>query len=105
MKTTMRPDKESLESAKAGVRLEIGFVVAPIVTALVLGGCAVGPDYKRPAAVPVGNLPGQFGDAAVTNRPDWKVAEPGSAGAAFAIVEGQWWSVFNDPELGCSIHS
>lgn len=52
---------------------------------LVLSGCAVGPDYHRPAA-PVGTAYKEAGD--------WKTAAP-----ADGQPRGPWWSVFKDPVL------
>ena len=50
-----------------------------------LAGCAVGPDYKRPAlATP----------AAFKENPGWKAATP-----ADGLKKGPWWEVFNDPVL------
>ncbi|MFK2891196.1 efflux transporter outer membrane subunit [Dyella flagellata] len=54
--------------------------------ALLLGGCMVGPDYHRPQ-VPV---PTQYKEL-----PGWMAASP----EADAAPKGDWWSVFNDPEL------
>ncbi|HEX7385648.1 MAG TPA: efflux transporter outer membrane subunit [Castellaniella sp.] len=52
---------------------------------LVLGGCAVGPDYQRPqVAVP----------AHYKELPGWARAEP-----AAAAPKGPWWVVFQDPLL------
>jgi hypothetical protein len=42
------------------------------VAGFLLAGCAVGPDYKRPAAT--ATMPGAY--AGATN--EWKVAEPRS---------------------------
>ena len=58
----------------------------PLLTslALLLGGCAAGPDYQRPE-VP---LPARF------------AAQPASAVAAAPAVElATWWQALNDPEL------
>ncbi|HQT38867.1 MAG TPA: efflux transporter outer membrane subunit, partial [Acidocella sp.] len=50
-----------------------------------LSGCMVGPDYKQPPmAAP----------AAYKEAPGWVQAQP-----ADAIPKGEWWAVFNDPEL------
>jgi multidrug efflux system outer membrane protein len=51
-----------------------------------LAGCAVGPDYSRPAA----EVPPAY--AAATNG--WKVAQPQAA-----LPKGDWWSIFGDAEL------
>src|SRR5262245_43633474 len=47
-----------------------------VIGVLLIGGCTVGPDYRRPAALPSAPLPSAFGDAAVTNSTEWKTAEP-----------------------------
>lgn len=52
-----------------------------------LTGCAVGPDYERPAALKSQPLPKSFGG-------DWKTAEP-----AAHLPRGAWWGVFRDAEL------
>ncbi|EEF58917.1 efflux transporter outer membrane subunit [Pedosphaera parvula] len=55
---------------------------------LVLGGCMVGPDYKRPEAT---RIPATY--AGATNH-EWKVAEPRAH-----LPKGNWWEMFGDPEL------
>ena len=52
---------------------------------LLAAGCAVGPDYKRPAVA----VPAAFKESA-----GWKAASP-SDGAG----RGPWWEVFGDPVL------
>jgi len=60
--------------------------VAALVLALaVAGGCAVGPNYHRPAAP----VPQRFKEAE-----GWKPAEPREAASGSA-----WWSVYNDTTL------
>jgi NodT family efflux transporter outer membrane factor (OMF) lipoprotein len=59
----------------------------PLAAALTLlvGGCAVGPDYHRPqVAVP----------ATYSELPGWTQAEP-----AAEAPKGDWWTGFNDPML------
>lgn len=66
------------------------------VTAIIsvtLAGCRVGPQYVRPAA-PVApefkeTLPSNF-----KSSDGWKVAQPSDA-----QLKGEWWTLFNDPEL------
>ncbi len=58
-----------------------------------LAGCAVGPDYHRPAATTNEPLSKTFSDAS-TNQVVWKIAEP-SANAP----RGEWWHIFDDAEL------
>lgn len=68
----------------------------PLACALLLAGCAVGPDYKRPDA-PVTEA---FKEATDTTtdanawRGDWKTAEPQDA-----VARADWWTVFGDPQL------
>jgi NodT family efflux transporter outer membrane factor (OMF) lipoprotein len=62
----------------------------PIVlaaTLVVLAGCTIGPNYKRPS-VPA---PVSFKEPL---PPGWKQAEPGGA-----FVYGKWWEIYNDPAL------
>jgi outer membrane protein, multidrug efflux system len=54
---------------------------------MLLVGCAVGPDYKRPDAT---TIPAAYANA--TNG--WKVAQPQGQ-----LAKGNWWEVFGDPEL------
>jgi NodT family efflux transporter outer membrane factor (OMF) lipoprotein len=63
---------------------------APVMAALVLAslslaGCEVGPDYHRPAAVTA---------PAFKELAGWKPAQPREL-----APRGDWWSVFDDPEL------
>lgn len=63
-----------------------GFVMSMIFGALtLLAGCAVGPDYVRPAAE---------APAAYKENAGWKVAEPRDN-----VVKGKWWEIYNDPQL------
>jgi len=50
-----------------------------------LAGCAVGPDYRRPAV----EAPAEFKE-----MKGWRAATP-----ADALPRGDWWTVFADPEL------
>ncbi len=56
-----------------------------LATALLLAGCAVGPDHRRPDAP----VPAQFREAE-----GWKLAEPADTQATQA-----WWKHFHDPQL------
>jgi NodT family efflux transporter outer membrane factor (OMF) lipoprotein len=55
-----------------------------------LAGCAVGPDYHRPAAAPSQPVPAAFTVDGVV----WKAAVPASE-----RPRGQWWAAFEDDEL------
>ncbi|WP_321807187.1 efflux transporter outer membrane subunit [Burkholderia sp. BCC1993] len=57
-----------------------------VATAVLLAGCAVGPDYHRPDT----SIPAAFKEAPA----GWKVAQP-----ADRTDRGPWWSVYHDPQL------
>ena len=59
--------------------------ITPVLLALVLAGCTVGPDYRRPAV----DAPAAFGE-----RGPWKIAAPKDA-----LPRTGWWRIFNDPAL------
>ena len=60
-------------------------LLALAIASLMLSGCAIGPDYVRPAmAVP----------AAYKEQGDWKQAEPKDE-----LIRGKWWQVFGDAQL------
>ena len=65
-----------------------------VIGIVLLGGCAVGPDYQRPGALTSAPLPAAFGDEAVTNAGQWKSGEPSAH-----LPRGAWWELYNDPEL------
>ena len=52
---------------------------------LLLGGCMVGPDYKKPSAPMT---------AAFKETDGWKLAQPSDH-----LPKGRWWEIFGDPEL------
>jgi NodT family efflux transporter outer membrane factor (OMF) lipoprotein len=56
-----------------------------VLLALLIGGCAVGPDYQRPATPDIS----QFKEAE-----GWLPAAP-----ADALERGPWWQLFGDPVL------
>ena len=58
------------------------------LTLALLAGCAVGPNYERPAAV--ATMPAEFRGA--TN--EWKLATPQAH-----LPKGAWWDIFQDAEL------
>ena len=60
-------------------------VFAEVMLALLLGGCAVGPDYQRPATPDISTFKEAEG---------WVPAAP-----ADALERGPWWSLFGDPVL------
>jgi len=74
-------------------RIRSTWMIAVSVLTASLAGCRVGPDYVRPAAP----LAPEFKEALPTNfkaSDGWKVAQPSDA-----KLKGDWWTLFNDPEL------
>jgi multidrug efflux system outer membrane protein len=59
--------------------------LTPILAALALAGCAVGPDYVRPG----GTLPDAYRESA--------------ADMQAAAIDQQWWRAFNDEELNALV--
>jgi NodT family efflux transporter outer membrane factor (OMF) lipoprotein len=55
------------------------------LSALIVGGCTVGPKYVRPTA----EVPVSYKEAG-----DWKTAEPSDA-----ISKGKWWEIYQDAQL------
>lgn len=56
-----------------------------LVVLILISGCAVGPDFKRPET----ELPEAF-----ASHPDWKIAEPRDN-----EKKDNWWEIFDDQEL------
>ncbi|WP_430869517.1 efflux transporter outer membrane subunit [Cupriavidus basilensis] len=63
-----------------------------IACALLLGGCAVGPDYKRPDAPASPAFKEAPADS--TQWGEWKPAEPQDTSE-----RSNWWAIFGDPQL------
>src|SRR5262249_23076724 len=74
-------------------RLRTTLTLAAALIAALLSGCAVGPDYHRPAALATNAMPAAFGDAAVTNTVEWKPAEPSAH-----LPRGAWGELYRDEE-------
>jgi NodT family efflux transporter outer membrane factor (OMF) lipoprotein len=89
-----RPGGEPGRSAVGGARARGGAVLSAAAL-LMLGGCAVGPDFFAPAAPAVeGYEPGK--EATKT------ASGPGTAAQAFRMgrdVPGQWWRLFHSRAL------
>ena len=67
------------------------------LTAALLAGCAVGPDFKQPHAPPVAGY-------AETPLPQETAASPGPGGAAQRLIPdrdipAEWWTLFHSPPL------
>ena len=68
--------------------------ILPLLLVAALAGCAVGPNYQRPAALGTNAMPATFTGATTTNAGTWKPAQP-----AAHLPRGAWWEMFGDPEL------
>ena len=62
--------------------------------ALLLTGCAVGPDYQRPPALASAAMPAAYAGSSATVPGKWKTAQPSAH-----LSRGAWWQLFNDAEL------
>lgn len=89
---------------RLAVRAGVGALSAALLAAG-LGGCALGPDFKAPAA------PATAGDSYTpTPLPQQTASAPGARGAAqqFAFgqeIPAQWWTLFRSPALDQLIRS
>lgn len=72
--------------------LSLSATALTVACAVLLGGCAVGPDYKRPDAPSTPAF--KEAPADTSQWGEWKQAEPQDASA-----RSNWWAVFNDPQL------
>ncbi len=63
--------------------------IACSLVLLTLAGCAVGPDYERPAVA----VPAAFKEAG-----EWKVAEPKDE-----APRGKWWEIYGDVQLNALV--
>ena len=69
------------------------FSITTLAFVIGFAGCAVGPDYHRPAPTLNQPLAGTFSDDS-TNQVVWKIAEPSAN-----VPRGEWWRIFDDAEL------
>jgi NodT family efflux transporter outer membrane factor (OMF) lipoprotein len=76
----------SLRSSKTEIQLSntIARTIC-LVSMLLLAGCTVGPNYRRPAA----EVPATYKEVG-----DWKPAQPNDQN-----LGGNWWEIFQDPQL------
>ncbi len=63
-----------------------------VVSAMLMTACTVGPNYKKPPAT----VPPDFKEMLAPGQQagQWKPAEPRDA-----VLRGQWWEMFGDPQL------
>ncbi len=81
MKITQSPVRQMARTSRA-----FTFPVLMAI-ALLMIGCAVGPDYQRPE---VTTIP----EAYTCRAGEWKIATPKAH-----LPKGNWWEIFGDPEL------
>jgi NodT family efflux transporter outer membrane factor (OMF) lipoprotein len=79
---SLLPRSARAHRAGAAVKASRRFLAASL---LLLSGCAVGPDYVKPAAI----VPAQYKEIK-----GWKLAAPGDE-----RPRGDWWKCFGDAEL------
>ena len=89
-----RPSRSGSAPARAAAAAA---VLATLLTTLLLGGCAVGPDFVQPAAPDASGY-------AVSALPDTTASAPGTAGAAQRLayahdLQADWWRLFKSPAL------
>jgi NodT family efflux transporter outer membrane factor (OMF) lipoprotein len=77
--------------------IKFRFPVAPVLIAVAVAGCAVGPDFKQPEAPKTDSYTS-------TALPQETAATPGRAGATQRFVAGeeipaQWWTLFHSEPL------
>jgi len=63
-----------------------------VLSVLVIGGCTVGPDYKRPQT----QMPASYANASTTAGP---ATAPTTAPTTRPVSLAQWWTTFDDPAL------
>ncbi len=90
MKSEIRNPKSERQAINA-----LFLLVPPgALAALLLAGCAVGPNYERPAALGTNAMPASFAGATGTNAAEWKPAQPSAH-----LPRGAWWELFGDSDL------
>ena len=75
-------------------KLKLPLPTMLLLCLVVLSGCAVGPEYHRPAPAGTNAVPTAFTVGEGTNQTEWKPAEPRAH-----LPRGEWWGIFADVEL------
>jgi NodT family efflux transporter outer membrane factor (OMF) lipoprotein len=65
----------------------------PVIFAMLLGGCMVGPKYVKPTTPAPAAFKESPPDSFKETR-DWKIAQPGAP-----LLPAKWWETFGDPQL------
>jgi NodT family efflux transporter outer membrane factor (OMF) lipoprotein len=68
--------------------------VLVLAAAIFLAGCHVGPSYRQPAPPSIAAPNYKESTVNFHDTDGWKVASPRDA-----MIRGNWWEVFNEPEL------
>jgi multidrug efflux system outer membrane protein len=72
------------------------FLLLMLLLTLVLAGCAVGPNYKRPTV----SVPVTYRNVAATTAPNSELTKvPTATTAPESLGDEKWWDVFQDKEL------
>ncbi|ENX42870.1 efflux transporter outer membrane subunit [Acinetobacter sp. NIPH 2100] len=67
------------------------WILSSLMGSLLLAGCSLAPEYQPAKVI----IPLQFKEAdAKLDNPNWSIAQP-----ADAQSRGEWWHIFNDPQL------
>lgn len=67
------------------------WILSSLMGSLLLAGCSLAPEYQPAKVI----IPLQFKEAdAKLDDPNWSIAQP-----ADAQSRGEWWLIFNDPQL------
>ncbi len=76
------------------IRIPHSFAAGALGLLALLGGCRVGPPYHAPAPPAVAAPNYKESTVNFKDTEGWKVASPQDA-----MIRGNWWEIFNDPEL------
>jgi NodT family efflux transporter outer membrane factor (OMF) lipoprotein len=74
-------------------RIQLVGVYLPVLAALLLASCTVGPKYTKPA-VPVTPVYKESPPESFRESGNWKQAQPGDT-----KLPGHWWEIFGDSQL------
>lgn len=86
MKKTTMPELKT--------RVPFAFTVAALATLALVSGCHLGPRYHPPAPPSVTAPNYKESTVNFQDQAGWKVASPQDA-----MIRGNWWEIFNEPEL------
>jgi len=78
--------RPNLADARHNLPRHLRLATLSAATILLVSGCTVGPNYVRPTA----EVPTEFKETPA----NWKQAQPSDA-----LAKGQWWEIYQDPQL------